>query len=308
MAELSVSATGTAPDISAAEIGDQGVAAEVRASGVPRAETPVADEAAAAAERIAFLALASELARGRNVLVVDDGASALAGIAAHLDSTGLGALAETEGGKYDLVVADLLIADDSATAGAAQLGRVVSAEHGIALVRMPNRPEFAPLLDQFTGSFARSLTLRQHNWVSSALFDDAMFENDDPSRAVAASVRKMAAAAPGEELYNVVVAAHGAFPDFRPQLALTRSPELRRVLSQLAEAREAAELARAESETRAAEQEQRIRALEEELAWYDENQLALRETVEASSFARTLLGIWVTVASNLDRVRRVLRG
>ncbi len=308
MAELSVSATETVPEISAAEIGDRGAAASERAPGAPRAEAPVADEATAAAERIAFLALASELARGRNVLVVDDGASALAGIAAHLDSTGLGALGETESGQYDLVVADLLAADQTAAAGAAQLARVVSAEHGIALVRLPNRPEFAPLLAQFTGSFARSLTLRQHNWVSSALFDDAMFENDDPSRAVAASVRKMAAAAPGEELYNVVVAAHGAFPDFRPQLALTRSPELRRVLTELAEARESAERAHAESEARATEQEQRIRALEEELAWYDENQLALRETVDASALARTLLSIWVTFASNLDRVRRVLRG
>lgn len=295
MAELSASATDLAP---ATEI-LQPPAAET---------TEVADVAVAGAERIAFLALASELARGRNVLVVDDGASALAGIAAHLDSSALGELGEVAEHTYDLVVADLTEADEIAITGIEQLAAIVNTESGIALVRLPNRPEFAPLFTSLSNGFARSLALRQHNWVSSALFDDAMFTNDDPSRAVAASVRKLAPADTGEELYNVVVAAHGAFPDFRPQLALTRSPELRQALADLAAADRRAEALEADFERRSGEQESRIQQLEEELAWYDENQLAVRETVESSAFARTLLTIWVTISGNLERVRRVLRG
>lgn len=286
-------------------------AAQAAADATPH---PVADPEVAAAERIAFLALASELARSRKVLVVDDGASALAGIAAHLDSCSLAELAASESASYELIVADLTGADPAATAGINELSRIADAGSGIALVRLPNRPEFAPLLDALTQSFARQLILRQHNWISSALFDDAMFTNDDPSRAVAASVRKLAAAAIEEDLYNVVVVSHGAFPQFRPQLALTRSPALKQVLAELDAARTEADVVRqkqAENDRGHAEEsarrEARIRELEEELAWYDENQLALRETVEANGFARTVLTIWVTFRSNLHRIRRVLR-
>jgi hypothetical protein len=268
----------------------------------------IADEAVAQAERIAFLALASELARGRKVLVVDDGASALTGIAAHLDSTELSGLDGPEAGIYDLVVADLILADDNAAFGVSQLARVVGQSEGVALIRVPNRPEFAPLLETFNESFARTLTMRQHNWVASALLDDAMFANDDPSRAVAASVRKMAAAEPGEELYNVVIGAQGAFPDFRPQLAMTRSVVLRELVAELQAERERAVADLADLTARNGEQAARIRALEEELAWYDENKLAIRGTVESKGWARTLLGLWVTFSSNFARVRQVLRG
>lgn len=275
----------------------------------PAPEPPaVADEAVAQAERIAFLALASELARGRKVLVVDDGASALTGIAAHLDSTELSGLDGPEAGVYDLVVADLILADDNAAFGVSQLARVVSQSDGIALIRVPNRPEFAPLLDAFKSSFARALTMRQHNWVASALLDDAMFANDDPSRAVAASVRKMAAAQPGEELYNVVIGAQNAFPDFRPQLAMTRSVVLREMIAELQAEREQHVADLEDLTLREADQAARIRALEEELAWYDENKLAIRSAVESKGWARTALGLWVTFASNFARIRQVLRG
>jgi hypothetical protein len=280
-----------------------------RADEIPAQEiAPAADEAVAGAERIAFLALASELARGRDVLVVDDGASALAGIAKHLDSIELGAVTAAESNAWDLVVIDLGDVEDATLSQLGELARIVNAEAGIALVRLPNRPEFAPLLELLATSFTRSLTLRQHNWVSSALFDDAMFENDDPSRAVAASVRKMAAAPAGESLYNVVVASRGSFPDFRPQLALTRSPELRSALAELAVARAAVDHERSESAARLAEQDARIRQLENELAWYDENKLALRGTVEQSSLAASILALWITISSNAGRVRRALRG
>ncbi|MBI2691013.1 MAG: hypothetical protein HYX29_03595 [Solirubrobacterales bacterium] len=297
MAKASAGATSAAPE--------QG--AILNGSSAPTPAAPaIADEAVAAAERIAFLALASELARGRNVLVVDDGASALAGIAAHLDSTAIGELPGADSGAYELVVADLIAADEFTIAGVPQLAGLVNAEAGIALLRVPNRPEFAPLLESFTASFARSLTLRQHNWVASALLDDAMFANDDPSRAVAASVRKMAAAQPGDELYNVVIGAHGAFPDFRPQLAMTRSVVMREMIAELQLTRERAESQLADAQAVNAEQDVRIRQLEEELAWYDENKLAIRATVEQKPWAMTLLSIYSSVMSLAARVRNVL--
>lgn len=299
MAKASAGATSTAPE--------QG--AILNGSSAPSPAPPaIADEAVAAAERIAFLALASELARGRDVLVVDDGASALAGIAAHLDSTAFGELSTAEAGSYELVVADLIAADEGTIAGVPQLAGLVNAEAGIALLRVPNRPEFAPMLEAFTASFARNLTLRQHNWVASALLDDAMFANDDPSRAVAASVRKMAAAQPGEELYNVVIGAHGTFPDFRPQLAMTRSVVMRELIAELQLTRERAEAQLAEAKVVNHEQDARIRQLEEELAWYDENNLAIREMVEQKPWAMSLLAIFRSVVSIASRARNVLLG
>lgn len=304
MAEVSAEATETAPQEGAVL---NGSSPDQTPAGTP-APPAIADEAVAAAERIAFLALASELARGRSVLVVDDGASALAGIAAHLDSTEISALDTPADGAYDLVVADLIAADDGAVFGVPQLSRVVNAEAGVALLRVPNRPEFAPLVTSFKLAFERTLTLRQHNWVSSALLDDAMFVNDDPSRAVAASVRKMAAAQPGDELYNVVIGAHGAFPDFRPQLAMTRSVVLREMIAELQITRERAEAELVEAKLENTEQAARIRELEEELAWYDEHNLAVRAAVESKPWASNLLSLWSTFVSITSRARNVLRG
>ncbi|MFT4049375.1 MAG: hypothetical protein QM648_05990 [Solirubrobacterales bacterium] len=119
-------------------------------------------------------------------------------------------------------------------------------------------------------------------------------------------MRKLAAAGPGEELYNVVIGAQGAFPDFRPQLALTRSPDLRAALAELADQREAAAQQLAEQRTINTEQDARIRALETELAWYDEHHLALRENLEGSGLGRSLLSFWVALAENVKRARRVL--
>lgn len=271
-------------------------------------EATVADEAVAAAERIAFLALASELARGRNVLVVDDGASALAGIAAHLDSSPIGQLAAPTAGAYDLVVADLLSADAEATAGIAELSRVVSPENGVALVRLPNRPEFAPLRTELEGRFSRTLVMRQHNWVASAIFDDAMFQTDEPAKAVAASVRKLAAAEPGDELYTVVVCAQAEFPDFRPQLAVTRSLVLRNLIEELAATRESAVLELADVTQQNEIQADRILELEEELAWYDERELALRAQIEERGWATALVDLWARALSVSRRARNVLRG
>ena len=282
--------------------------ADAVATTANNANGTVADEAVAAAERIAFLAMASELARGRKVLVVDDGTSALAGIAAHLDSCELGALDGPADGAYELLVADLLAVDDAAKFGISQLARVVTADRGIALVRMPNRPEFAPLRQQIEAHFARTLQMRQHNWVASALFDDAMFANDEPSKAVAASVRKLAAAEPGEELYTVVLAAQAEFPEFRPQLAVTRSLVLRNMIAELNATKQRAEHEIAGVKAENAMQADRIRELESELAWYDEHELALRAAIEKRGWAAALVNLWARGIVLFRRARNVLRG
>jgi hypothetical protein len=274
----------------------------------PTAQPEVADPAIAAAERVVFLALASELARERKVLVVDDGASALSGIAAHLENTTLGELPGIATGSYDLVVADFTQVDEEALAAVEHLARVVDAATGIALLRAPNRPEFAVLTAALPQGFSRSLPLRQHNWVTSALFDDAMFENDDPSRAVLAVARKMAAAHEGEQLYNTFVATRGEFPTFRPQAVLTRAPDLARTLAELAGERAAAEQQRADYERRLGAAENHIRELEDDLAWYDENGLAIRERAESSALLSRLLKLWAKTLANLGRARRVLGG
>lgn len=276
----------------------------------PTADQPATavDEAVEAAERIAFLALASELARGRKVLVVDDGASALAGIAAHLDSCAITSVGEIDPGAYELVVADLQSADEGVSAGVTALSNVVSEQSGVALVRLPNRPEFAELRQTIEHGFTRSLSMRQHNWVASALFDDAMFTNDEPSKAVAASVRKLAAAQPGEELYTVILSVNGEFPDFRPQLAVTRSLVMRDLINDLHEERERAAREEARLSAENSTQEDRIRELEEELAWYDERELALRVQIENRAWALALVGVWARAIVLLRRARNILRG
>lgn len=267
----------------------------------------VADEAIAAAERIAFLAMASELARGRKVLVVDDGASALTGVAERLDSASIADLDTHANGTFDVVVADLLAADNESAFGVEQLARIVNESSGAALVRLPNRPEFAPLKATLESTFSRTLVMRQHNWVASALFDDAMFVNDDPSKAVAASVRKLEAAQPGDELYTVVLAAHGEFPDFRPQLAVTRSALMRDLVNELHATRELAAQQLDERDARLAQQLERIRELEDELAWYDQRELALRKQIEASPLLTQLVDIWRRLVHLSRRVRNTLK-
>lgn len=269
-------------------------------------EPTVADEAIAAAERIAFLAMASELARGRKVLVVDDGASALTGVAERLDSASIADLDTHANGTFDLVVADLLAAGNEEAFGIEQLARVVDAAGGAALVRLPNRPEFAPLQATLEGTFAKTLVMRQHNWVASALFDDAMFANEDPSRAVAASVRKLQAAQPGDELYTVVLAAQGEFPDFRPQLAVTRSALLRDLMTELHATRELAAQQLEEREARLQAQAEKIAELEDELTWYDEHELALRSEIESRPWAMNLLDLWGRLLRLSRRARNAL--
>jgi hypothetical protein len=282
-----------------------GASAQPEAASAPSPDAD--DEAVIRAERIAFLSLASDLARERNVLVIDDGASALAGIAAHLDSTPIGELGGAADGAYDLVVADVLNADQGSFDGAAQLARIVAPETGFILMRVPNTPAFAPLVATVSGAFANVRTLRQHNWVASALFDDAAFAWDNPSQAAVASLRKLAGAAPGEELYTLVLAGHGDLPATVPHLAVTRSAAMRDLIEELHNEREraAAELASLQAENDA--QADRIRELDAQVAWFDEHELNLRDSIESRPWALKLLGFWTRSVSIARRAKNALR-
>ena len=269
-------------------------------------DSALRDDAVERAERIAFLSLASDLARGRDVLVVDDGASALAGVAAHLDSLALTELATAAEGAYDLVVADITEPAQDAAEQLQQLQRVARAETGIALVRAPNSPEFQPLLAAAAQGFAGQRMLRQHNWVASALFDDAAFAWDNPSNAAAASLRKLAGARAGEELYTIVLAGHGELPAAVPHLAVTRSAVLRDLIDELQAERDRAAAELTELRAANANQAERIRELDEQLAWFDENGLNVRNAVEKRPWAKSLLGLWTRMLSLAVRVRQVL--
>ncbi|MBK5230968.1 MAG: hypothetical protein JJE27_07340, partial [Thermoleophilia bacterium] len=181
------------------------------------------DNAIPMAERIAFLSLAAELAKGRRVLVVDDGASSLSGIAAHLDSVTLSETPGMTGTGYEMLVADLTDAGEPASDAVSAFAGVLDAGVGFALVRLPNAPAFRQLREQLEGDFAQIRELRQHNWVASAVLTDALFSTDEPSRAAATTLRKAAGAAAGKELYTIVLAGNAELPDVRPHLALTRS-------------------------------------------------------------------------------------
>ncbi|MGH2906712.1 MAG: hypothetical protein ACRDKI_08065 [Solirubrobacterales bacterium] len=279
-----------------------------RVGEAPESNDPFSDEAMLRAERIAFLSLASDLARDRNVLVVDDGASALAGIAAHLDSLPAAELADAESGAYELVVADLMAADAASVNGAAQLARITESENGLALMRVPNTDDFKPLIATIASSFANHRTIRQHNWVASALFDDAAFAWDNPSQAAVASLRKLAGAQPGEELYTLVLAGHGELPATVPHLAVTRSAVLKDLVADLQAERDraAAEIAELKAEREA--QADRIRELDSQLAWFDENELNLREAIEKRGWATALLNFWARSVSIAKRAKGALGG
>lgn len=265
------------------------------------------DAAIPATERIAFLSLAAALAKGRRVLVVDDGASSLSGIAAHLDSVTLAEAPGMTGAGYEMLVADLADTGGAAADAVSAFAGMLDAEAGFALVRLPNSPHFRQLHEQLKAAFAQTSELRQHNWVASAVLTDAQFSAGDPSRAAATTLRKAAAAAPGEELYTIVLAGNGALPRVRPHVALTRSRTLRELTDELERVREAARLAAAEAAAAAAAQHDVIRELQEQIAWLDEWELNLRERIEQRPWALSLVKAWARFVVLARRAKNVLR-
>lgn len=273
------------------------------------------------AERVVFLALACELARDRSVLVAETGDSALAAVATRVDSSAIDQLSEAESGAVELAVTDVL----SPESDLSEFARIVDPETGFAVARFPNSIEFVDARNSFVRGFSKAVTLHQQEWTTSSLFSEAMAQHDHPARAVQSSVRKLAAAQPGEERFHIVVAAHGPLPKLAPQLAVASGSAAReRIESQsqlidqqrvqitaltdrLALAQE--DLARAEeqqipdhSEALAAA-EARIAELEAELSWYPENRLPVKAQVEQREWAQSVLAVWRRAVRRVEQLR-----
>ncbi|MBI4896772.1 MAG: hypothetical protein HY827_00195 [Actinobacteria bacterium] len=298
-----------AADFDAADFDEADFGTTDSAAAAPRAvadKTGIfADQQIIAAERVAFLSLAAELAKGRRVLVVDDGASSLSGIAAHLDSVSSAEIDGQAGGGYEMAVADLSTEEAASAASAEALAESLDTA-GFVLVRIPNAPGFAPFRERFAGTFSNCVELRQANWVASAVLTDKLFTAADPGRAAATTLRKGADAVAGEELYTIFAATNADLPKLRPHVALTRSRSLRDLHEELDRVREAAQLSSVESEARAAALEDTIRELQEQLAWYDEWELNLRDEIEKRGWAMTLLKTWARFVTLTKRAKSVL--
>lgn len=280
---------------------------------VSAAERSVRPEAAApadpveSAERIAFLSLAAELAKGLNVLVIEDGAGSLAGIAAHLDSVTLEELSAKQGAGYQMLIADLPADGGIAAQTVAEIASALDPGNGFALVRVPNTAANAALRDHLQGAFSNSLGLRQANWIASAVLTDELFGSGDPAQASATTLRKNADAAVGEELYTIVLAAHGELPKLRPHIAITRSRELRELTDELERVRAAASAAAQQATASAAAQDAVIRELQEEVAWLDEHELNLRVKIVKRPWALTLVNAWARFVGLARRAKGKLR-
>lgn len=264
------------------------------------------DAAIAQAELVAFLALAGELAAGLKVLAVGIDAARLAGIAEQIDAFAFDQLSTVEPGGYRLVVADFGAEATDPAAVAAELIRVAGTQDGLVLARIPNSGEFTAAEKALVAASQNHLIYRQHNWVASAVFDDALFSTAEPNHAAAAVVRKTAGLPAGDELYTVVLVGNGELPAARTQLAVTRSPRLRELTEELHALRAAAAAAAAKAQAEHDVQTERIRELSEQIAWFDEYELNLRKKIEQHAWAMTLLTLWRGAIVNLRRVKRAL--
>lgn len=266
----------------------------------------MSDEPLLQAESVAFLSLAGELGDGMNVLAVNCDPGALAATAARVDSLTSSRLGKAEAGGYGLVVADLEIDTPDAVNAVSALARLTDAEHGIALVRIPNAEKFRAAREAFATEFPKHRIFRQHNWIASALLDDEMFAACEPGTTVEAAVRKTAGPPDDGELYTVFLASRGELPAPRTHVALTRSPELRKLTEELRTLRLSASAAAAESRAEQKIQAERIEELAEEIAWLDENALNLREKIEKRSWAMALLMLWRMFAITQRRFKSLL--
>lgn len=280
--------------------------AAASANGAAAPSHATGEAAIVEAELIAFLALAGELAAGLKVLAVGIDAGRLAGIAEQIDSVEFDELNAIESGGYGLVVADFGAEAADPSTSAAELTRAADLKDGLVLARIPNSGEFTAAREALVAESPDHLVYRQHNWVASAVFDDATFSAEEPDRAAAAVVRKTAGLPAGCELYTIVLAGHGELPAPRTQMAVTRSPELRELTDEIHALRTAAAVAAGGAQTEREVQTERIRELSEQIAWFDEHELNLREKIEQHAWAMALLTLWRGAVVTVRRVKRVL--
>jgi hypothetical protein len=256
------------------------------------------------AERAAFSALAADLCAGLQILLVGDLDSDLFKAAAGRRVTNVTEAAGTPDGPFDVVVADIAQADQAASDFVDELPRL--AGQGLIVIRIPNRPDCRALREQITAVYPNRRALRQHNWVSSAVLDDEQFAEGDPARAFASNSRKLAGAAPGAELYTIIVAGEGELPLTAAQVVLTRSLDVRSLLEREAAAYARARDAEIEAQMAREAQQDRVRELEERIAWLQEWELDVQDKVEQRGWAMKLLKTWVIVVKVTRKINLLI--
>jgi len=111
---------------------------------------------------------------------------------------------------------------------------------GVLIVSSPNRNVYLPgnphhvheytpseLHAALTKRFRHVTLYRQHQWIASLVTDDAGLWSESSGVEIAASVRKVAGIAPGQEVYTLAVAADGPLPVMRGAAVLTDTFDLR---------------------------------------------------------------------------------
>jgi ubiquinone/menaquinone biosynthesis C-methylase UbiE len=127
----------------------------------------------------------------------------------------------------------------------AELARVLRPD-GTLLISSPNRgvyppgnPFHAKELDAaefeslLRSSFAEVRLLRQHNWITSAVLDDAGFATADPEAGLELRTGKLVAKQAGEELYTVAACGHSGAAVPTQLGMLTHGLEVRRWIDEL---------------------------------------------------------------------------
>jgi ubiquinone/menaquinone biosynthesis C-methylase UbiE len=171
-----------------------------------------------------------------------------------------------EDASFDVVTCFETIEHVSAQRDAiAELARVLR-PGGLLLISSPNRGVYPPgnpfherelAAAEFEALLKESFThvglMRQHNWIVSAVLDDAAFAMAEPREDLALRAGKLIGKRPGEELYTLAVCGH-AEPAAPEQVGLlTHGLEVRRWIDELD--RRAGEIAELRHTLAATEQE-----------------------------------------------------
>jgi SAM-dependent methyltransferase len=134
---------------------------------------------------------------------------------------------------------------DDPAALVAEAARVLRPD-GLFIVSSPNRAQYPPgnpyhvkefLPDELrallSGSFSEVALFRQHNWIASAILDDAAFAAEDASEEIGLSTSKVQRRNPGEELYTLAVCSDSPVPEPPLRVLLTHGLEVRRWLQEI---------------------------------------------------------------------------
>ncbi len=224
-------------------------------------------------------------------------------------------------GEFDLVVSFETVEHVATPDGAiAELTRVTDPEKGILLLSSPNRGVYPPgnpfhqreltadeLLAAVGDQFANVRALRQHNWVTTAILGDEAFRADTVERRLAADVRKVWAAEPGDELYSIVIASNAELPEIDALVLMTRGLEVRQWIEELERQRARVDDAAQRLATQREYFDLKVADLEERVAWVEEHELYLKGLADRSRLFRAMLAAWARLVRVGRAVKRRLK-